>query len=80
MGSKVTTTAEYLEELAPERRALVGTLRQVVLANLPKGYEEQFRQGIIAYVIPLDRYPKTYSGRPLVYVSLASQKNYVRSI
>ena len=38
MGSKVTTTAEYLEELAPERRALVGTLRQVVLANLPKGY------------------------------------------
>jgi hypothetical protein len=80
MGSKVTTTAEYLEELAPERRALVGTLRQVVLANLPKGYKEQFRQGIIAYVMPLDRYPKTYSGRPLVYVSLASQKNYVRSI
>ena len=80
MGSKVTTTVEYLEELAPERPALVGTLREVVLANLPEGYEEQFRQGMISYVIPLDRYPKTYSGRPLVYVSLASQKNFVRCI
>ena len=75
--SKATTTAEYLEELAPERRALVGTLREVVRANLPEGYEEQFRQGTISYVIPLERYPETYNGRPLGYVSLASQKNYV---
>ncbi len=75
--SKATTIAEYMEELEPERRALVGALREVTLANLPEGYDERFRQGIISYVIPLDRYPKTYNKRPLVYVSLASQKNYV---
>ncbi len=69
--SKTTTVTEYMEELAPERRALVGTLREVMLANLPEGYEERIRQGMISYVVPLERYPKTYNGRPLVYVSLA---------
>ena len=33
--------------------------------------------GMITYVIPIDRYPNTYNGLPLGYISLASQKNYM---
>ena len=75
--SEATTVAEYLEELTPERGEMVEAVRGVVLANLPEGYEERFQQGMISYVVPLERYPKTYNGRPLGYVSLSSQKNYV---
>lgn len=32
---------------------------------------------MIVYVIPLQRYPKTYNKLPLTYTSLASQKNYM---
>ena len=32
--------------------------------------------GMISYEIPLERYPKTYNGKPLSYAALASQKNY----
>lgn len=31
--------------------------------------------GMLAYVVPLKRYPKTYNGRPLMIAALASQKN-----
>ena len=33
--------------------------------------------GMISYVIPLERYPVTYNKQPLMYASLASQKNYM---
>ena len=77
VSSEAKTVAEYLEELTPERRALVGALREVALENLPAGYEERMQHGMITYVVPLERYPKTYNGRPLGYVSLGAQKNYV---
>jgi hypothetical protein len=32
---------------------------------------------MIAYEIPLSRYPATYNGAPLMYAALASQKNYM---
>ena len=32
---------------------------------------------MLSYVIPLEGYPDTYNGKPLSYVSLASQKNYM---
>ena len=31
---------------------------------------------MIGWVVPLERYPETYNGQPLVYVGLAAQKNY----
>lgn len=76
-SSTAMTVADYLAELAPERRGLVETLREAVRANLPAGYEERYQHGMISYVVPLDRYPRTYNGQPLVYISLAAQKNYV---
>ena len=31
---------------------------------------------MISYDIPLDRYPDTYNGKPLMYAALASQKRH----
>ena len=75
--SKATTVEEYLDELADERRGIVEAVRDVVNANLPDGYEETVQFGMISYVVPLERYPKTYNRQALQYAALASQKNYV---
>jgi hypothetical protein len=77
VSSAATTVADYLAELTPERQALVEMLREAVVTNLPEGYEERMQYGMISYVIPLERYPKTYNGQPLGYISLGAQKNYV---
>ena len=75
--SKATTVEEYLDELADDRRETVEAVRDVVTANLPDGYEETVQFGMISYVVPLERYPKTYNRQALQYAALASQKNYV---
>ena len=75
--SKAATVEEYLEELPAERRRTVDAVRKVILDNLPDGYEEAMQFGMISYVVPLERYPKTYNGQALSYAALASQKNYV---
>ena len=77
MKSNAATVEEYLSELSEERREAVSTVREVVLANLPKGYEELMDFGMIAYVVPLSVCPKTYNGHPLMYAAIASEKNYV---
>ena len=33
--------------------------------------------GMIAYVVPLARYPETYNGHPLSYAGISSEKNHV---
>jgi hypothetical protein len=75
--SSAETVEEYLAELPEERRKAIAAVRQVILEHLPKGYEETMQYGMIAYVVPLERYPETYNTHPLAYVALASQKNYM---
>lgn len=75
MKSSAPTVKKYLEELPEDRRAVVEAVREMVLHNLPEGYAETMRWGMISYELPLERYPKTYNGQPLAYVGLASQKN-----
>ena len=77
MKSSAETVEQYLEELTPERREAVSAVRDVILANLPEGYEEKMDFGMIAYVVPLARYPKTYNGHPLSYAGISSEKNHV---
>ncbi|MBN1922489.1 MAG: DUF1801 domain-containing protein [Anaerolineae bacterium] len=77
MQSKANTVAEYLEELPAERRAALEAVRQVILENLPEGYEEAVNWGMITYQVPLETYPKTYNGQPLMLAALASQKNHM---
>lgn len=77
MQSKAKTVDGYLAELPPDRRQAIAAVRQVILDNLPKGYEEVMDFGMIGYVIPLKRFPNTYNGHPLGLAALASQKNYM---
>ncbi len=74
--SKATSVDEYLEELPPKRREVVSEVRQVILENLPEGYEEAMNWGMISYQVPLRRYPDTYNGKPLGYLALAAQKRH----
>ena len=77
MKSTADYCEEYLDGLSPERREAVSAVRQAVLSNLPNGYEEIMDFGMIAYVVPLARVPKTYNGHPLMYAAISSEKNYV---
>lgn len=76
VSSKAPTPEAYLDELPRERAALVSRLRDLVNANLPDGYVERMSWGMISWEVPLERYPDTYNGQPLVYAGLAAQKNY----
>lgn len=77
MQSDATTAEDYLAELSEERREVVGAVRDVINAHLPQGYVEQMDWGMISWVVPLETCPKTYNGKPLAYVGLASQKQHV---
>lgn len=75
--SKAKTVDEYLLELPEDRRAAIAAVRQVILTNLPEGYHEMMQFGMIGYVVPLEHYPVTYNGQPLMFAALTSQKNYM---
>ena len=80
MQYDVDTVEEYIEALPEDRKAMIEKLRNVILDNLPEGYEEQLSYGMIGYIVPLSRYPQGYhakEGEPLPFISLASQKNYI---
>ena len=75
VSSAATSVKAYLAELPPQRRAVVSTVRDLVNAHIPPGYEEGMAYGMIGWSIPLSRYPVTYNKQPLSYAGLAAQKN-----
>lgn len=77
MRSSASTVEEYLAELPEERREAIEAVRQVILKNLPEGYEEVMNWGMITYQVPLETYPDTYNKKPLMYAALALQKNHM---
>ena len=77
MQSTAQTVEDYLAELLPDRRDALSEVRKAILDNLPAGFKEAMEFGMIGYVIPLETYPKTYNGQPLLYAALASQKNHM---
>ena len=74
--SNASTPEEYLAELPEDRREVISKVREVILENLPGGYRETMNWGMIAYEVPLERYPDTYNKEPLMYMALAAQKNH----
>jgi hypothetical protein len=80
MQSKATTVEQYLAGLTDDRREALQAVRQVVLANLDKDYEEGMQYGMIGYYVPHRVYPAGYHcdpRQPLPFAGLASQKNYM---
>lgn len=77
MQSKAENVADYLSEIAPDRRDALEVVRQAILDHLPEGYVETMNWGMICYEVPLEIEPDTYNGKPLMYAALASQKNHM---
>lgn len=67
---------EYLKGLPKGKSMVIRKVREVILANVPEGIHETMNWGMIAYEVPLERYPATYNGQPLMYLALAAQKNH----
>ena len=80
MQSKATTVAQYLAELSPDRREAIAAVRNMILKNLDKDYEERISYGMISYCVPHRIFPEGYHcdpKQPLAFLCLASQKNYM---
>ena len=77
MHSKAITVEQYLNELPNGRKEEMSIVRQTIVENLPDGYDEVMNWGMITYEVPLETYPNTYNGKPLMYAALASQKNHM---
>ena len=79
MNNNVKTIEEYLSQFSPDEQAVIQQLRDKAKACLPKGFEETILYNMIAYVVPLEIYPKGYhvsKGTPLPYFAIAKQKHF----
>ena len=76
ISSSAETVDEYLGSLTPEREQTISALRNLVVQNLPTGFNEVMNWGMISYEIPLELSGPTYNGQPLMWVALSSQKQY----
>ncbi len=80
MTSKVTTVVEYLAQAADDKAEALHALHNIIVKNLPKGFEVCMNYGMIGYVVPHSLYPKGYHCNPklpLPFMGLAAQKNSV---
>jgi hypothetical protein len=80
MQSAAATPDQYIHEVDEVRRPTLIQLRNSILNNLPKGFEEIISYGMINYVVPHSLYSKGYHvnpSLPLPFIAIASQKNFV---
>lgn len=77
MDARPLTVAAWLAALPEPRRASAEVLLATVRKHLPKGYAEGMASGMVAWHVPLSRYPAGYHctpGQPLPFASLAATK------
>jgi hypothetical protein len=74
--SSPLTVSEYLRGIDPARRGILERVRDAVNDKLPAGYVEGVVYGMIAWYVPIERFPGTYNGQPLCCAALGVQKNY----
>ena len=75
-----SSVKEYMAALPEDRRDAIQAVREVVLANLDKDYEEGIQYNMIGYYVPHRVFPAGYHcdpKQPLPFASLASQKNHM---
>jgi len=80
MQSKAKTTEDYIASLPEDRKKAMNELRDVIIKNLPKGFEEQMGYGMMGWVVPHSLYPGGYHcdpKQPLPFLGLASQKHFI---
>jgi hypothetical protein len=80
MQSKSLSVQDYLASLPEDRRQAISAVREVILKNLDRDYEEGMTYGMIGYYVPHSVYPAGYHcnpKQPLCFANLGSQKNYM---
>jgi len=78
--SPPSSVEAYLASLPDDRRTALQAVRQVILKNLDKDYEEGIQYGMIGYYVPHRVFPAGYHcdpRQPLPFASIASQKNHM---
>lgn len=74
------TVEDILISISPERAEAFNKLHDVIVNNLPKGFEAAISYGGLGYVIPHSIYPAGYHCKPtepLPFAGIASQKNSI---
>ena len=80
MTSEAKNPEEYINSLPEDRKMYMEKLRNVILKNLPKGFQEGMGYGMMGYSVPHSIYPKGYHCKPtdpLPFIGFASQKNSI---
>ena len=80
MSSEVITVHQYINEAPEDRRQALHKLRNIILENLPFGFQEDILNGMVVYVVPHSIYPQGYhcnSKQALPFMGFASQKNSI---
>lgn len=80
MKAEGKTVEEILINLPEDRVEPFNKLHDVIVKNLPNGFEAAISYGGLGYVIPHSLYPAGYHckpSEPLPFAGLASQKNSI---
>lgn len=80
MKANGNTVEAILSNLPEDRAEPFNKLHEVIMANLPEGFEAAISYGGLGYVVPHTLYPEGYHCKPvepLPFAGLASQKNSI---
>ena len=80
MQSSAKSPEEYLDSLPDDRKPVMEKLRNTIIENLPKGFQDSMGYGMLGWSVPHAMYPKGYHCDPkipLPFLSIASQKNFI---
>src|SRR6218665_3076078 len=80
MKASGNTIEEILTNLPEDRAEAFNNLHNVIVKNLPQGFEAAISYGGLGYVVPHTVYPAGYHCKtiePLPFAGLASQKNSI---
>jgi len=74
------TPAQYIRQVADDKRPLVKAIRQTIRENLQPGFAEGMQYDMIGYYVPRRVYPAGYHcdpSQPVPFAAIAAQKNHV---
>lgn len=80
MKANGTTVEEILANVPEDRATAFNKLHEIIVKNLPKGFEAAISYGGLGYVVPHAVYPAGYHCKPiepLPFAGIASQKNSI---
>ena len=80
MQSNAKTIEEYLKNLPKDRIEIVTKLHNVILKNIPTGFEAIMNYGMPGFVVPHSIYPNGYhcdTTLPLPFIGVANLKSSI---